>query len=482
MEEKKNLQDGTAKTTAVLDKEYKTEFENKDLDEKIDEISALLSKREFGKIRELLTAMEPVDIGLLLGEAPEKDLPILFRILPKELAAETFVEMDSDEQELLIDAFSDRELKEVLDELFIDDAVDIIEEMPANVVKRILRHTDPVTRKDINQILQYPKDSAGSIMTTEYVSLKKGMTVAQAFDRIRRTGVDKETIYTCYVTDYNKQLLGLVSVKDMLLSEYNAVISDIMETNIISVQTHDDREEVAIKFDKYDFISLPVVDTENRLVGIVTFDDAIDVLQEEYTEDIQKMSAVQPIEEPYLKTSVLKNAKNRILWLLFLMLASTITGTIITNYENAFVDVPILVAFIPLLMGTGGNAGSQSSTMIIRGLAMNEIQPKDIFKILFKEFRIGIIVGVVLAIVNTVKIFIMYSNENCVYLSIVTGISLVTTTVLAKLLGCSLPILAKKLKLDPALMAAPLISTILDTCSVTIFFNVAMWFMNMPFN
>ena len=297
MEEKKNLQDGTAKTTAVLDKEYKTEFENKDLDEKLDEISALLSKREFGKIRELLTAMGPVDIGLLLGEAPEKDLPILFRILPKELAAETFVEMDSDEQELLIDAFSDRELKEVLDELFIDDAVDIIEEMPANVVKRILRHTDPVTRKDINQILQYPKDSAGSIMTTEYVSLKKGMTVAQAFDRIRRTGVDKETIYTCYVTDYNKQLLGLVSVKELLLSEYNAVINDIMETNIISVQTHDDREEVAIKFDKYDFISLPVVDTENRLVGIVTFDDAIDVLQEEYTEDIQKMSAASVMIE-----------------------------------------------------------------------------------------------------------------------------------------------------------------------------------------
>lgn len=448
------------------------------LDEMRNNVNELLDSREFGRIRVLFTAMEPADIADLLGEVDEQRLPILFRILPKELAAETFVEMDSDEQELLINAFSERELHDVVDELFVDDAVDIIEEMPANVVKRILRHTDSEMRNSINEILRYPKDSAGSIMTTEYVSLKKDMTVSEAFDRIRRTGVDKETIYTCYVTDTDRKLIGLVTVKELLLSPYNTVINTIMEKNIISVETLDDKEEVANMFDKYDFMSLPVVDRENRLVGIVTFDDAIDVIQEENTEDIQKMGALQPIEETYLKTPVWRHAKNRIVWLLLLMLSATITGSIIENYEAAFTALPILVAFIPMLMDTGGNCGAQSSTMIIRGLALDEITPKDIMKIMFKEIRIAAVVGLILAVVNTLRIYIMYSGQDPLFLSAVTGLSLIATVVIAKMLGGVLPILAKLCKLDPALMASPLITTIVDTCSVIIFFNIALWIMS----
>ena len=448
------------------------------LDEMRNNVNELLDSREFGRIRVLFTAMEPADIAELLGEIDEQRLPILFRILPKELAAETFVEMDSDEQELLINAFSERELHDVVEELFVDDAVDIIEEMPANVVKRILRHTDSEMRNSINEILRYPKDSAGSIMTTEYVSLKKDMTVSEAFDRIRRTGVDKETIYTCYVTDTDRKLIGLVTVKELLLSPYNTVINTIMEKNIISVETLDDKEEVANMFDKYDFMSLPVVDKENRLVGIVTFDDAIDVIQEENTEDIQKMGALQPIEETYLKTPVWRHAKNRIVWLLLLMLSATITGSIIENYEAAFTALPILVAFIPMLMDTGGNCGAQSSTMIIRGLALDEITPKDIMKIMFKEIRIAVVVGLILAAVNTLRIYIMYSAQDPLFLSAVTGLSLIATVVIAKMLGGVLPILAKLCKLDPALMASPLITTIVDTCSVIIFFNIALWIMS----
>ena len=448
------------------------------LDEMRNNVNELLDSREFGRIRVLFTAMEPADIAELLGEIDEQRLPILFRILPKELAAETFVEMDSDEQELLINAFSERELHDVVEELFVDDAVDIIEEMPANVVKRILRHTDSEMRSSFNEILRYPKDSAGSIMTTEYVSLKKDMTVSEAFDRIRRTGVDKETIYTCYVTDTDRKLIGLVTVKELLLSPYNTVINTIMEKNIISVETLDDKEEVANMFDKYDFMSLPVVDKENRLVGIVTFDDAIDVIQEENTEDIQKMGALQPIEETYLKTPVWRHAKNRIVWLLLLMLSATITGSIIENYEAAFTALPILVAFIPMLMDTGGNCGAQSSTMIIRGLALDEITPKDIMKIMFKEIRIAVVVGLILAAVNTLRIYIMYSGQDPLFLSAVTGLSLIATVVIAKMLGGVLPILAKLCKLDPALMASPLITTIVDTCSVIIFFNIALWIMS----
>ena len=318
--------------------------------------------------------MNPADLAILLGEVSDEDLPILFRILPKELAAETFVEMDGDEQELLISAFSDRELWEVMDMMHVDDAVDVIEEMPAGVVKRILRHTDPETRKSINEILRYPKDSAGSIMTTEYVDLKKHMTVSEAFDRIRRIGCDKETIYNCYVTDENRRLQGLVTVKELFLENYNETIENIMETNVIYTNTLDDQEDVARMFDKYGFMAIPVVDNEKRLVGIVTFDDAMDVIREENTEDFSKMAAITPSDETYLKTPVWVHAKNRIMWLLFLMLSATITGSIIEHYESAFQAIPLLVAFVPMLMGTGGNCGSQSSTMIIRGLALGEIR------------------------------------------------------------------------------------------------------------
>lgn len=453
---------------------------NEDLnpEELVETVEENLHNRKFGKIRDLFTSMEPADIAILLSGTDPRTRRILFRILPKELAAETFVEMDSDEQEHLINAFSERELKDVLDELFVDDAVDIIEEMPANVVKRILKHTDPETRNTINEILKYPKDSAGSIMTTEYVSLRPSMTVSDAFDKIRRTGVDKETIYTCYVTNPDRKLLGLVSVRELLLSPYNTPVDSIMEKNIITVETTEDKEDVANKFDKYDFISLPVVDTENRLVGIVTFDDAIDVIQEEHTEDIQKMGAVQPMEETYLKTPVWKHAKNRITWLLLLMLSATITGSLLQSYEDALNALPILVSFIPMMMGTGGNCGAQSSTMIIRSLALNDIKPKDTIIVLLKELRIALIVGVVLAIVNSLRIFIMYSGNDPLFLSVVSGLSLIGTAIIAQFLGALLPVLAKLCRLDPAIMAQPLITTIMDTCSVFIFFNVAMFIMS----
>ena len=453
---------------------------NEDLnpEELVETVEENLHNRKFGEIRDLFTSMEPADIAILLSGTDPRTRRILFRILPKELAAETFVEMDSDEQEHLINAFSERELKDVLDELFVDDAVDIIEEMPANVVKRILKHTDPETRNTINEILKYPKDSAGSIMTTEYVSLRPSMTVSDAFDKIRRTGVDKETIYTCYVTNPDRKLLGLVSVRELLLSPYNTPVDSIMEKNIITVETTEDKEDVANKFDKYDFISLPVVDTENRLVGIVTFDDAIDVIQEEHTEDIQKMGAVQPMEETYLKTPVWKHAKNRITWLLLLMLSATITGSLLQSYEDALNALPILVSFIPMMMGTGGNCGAQSSTMIIRSLALNDIKPKDTIIVLLKELRIALIVGVVLAIVNSLRIFIMYSGNDPLFLSVVSGLSLIGTAIIAQFLGALLPVLAKLCRLDPAIMAQPLITTIMDTCSVFIFFNVAMFIMS----
>lgn len=451
------------------------EEENKGIEELIEELQSYIRELKFGQIKEILVEMNPADLAILLGEVSDEDLPILFRILPKELAAETFVEMDGDEQELLISAFSDRELWEVMDMMHVDDAVDVIEEMPAGVVKRILRHTDPETRKSINEILRYPKDSAGSIMTTEYVDLKKHMTVSEAFDRIRRIGCDKETIYNCYVTDENRRLQGLVTVKELFLENYNETIENIMETNVIYTNTLDDQEDVARMFDKYGFMAIPVVDNEKRLVGIVTFDDAMDVIREENTEDFSKMAAITPSDETYLKTPVWVHAKNRIMWLLFLMLSAAITGSIIEHYESAFQAIPLLVAFVPMLMGTGGNCGSQSSTMIIRGLALGEIRFKDFFRVIYKELRIAVIVGILLAVANTIRIYIMYPGENPLFLALITGISLIGTVILAKCMGCVLPMLAKKCGLDPALMAAPVLSTILDTCSVTIFFNVAVW-------
>ena len=460
-----------------------TEF---DLEQFLEELTAKLREKRFGEVREILMTLNPVDIAQILAEVGETDLTLLFRLLPKELAAEVFVEMDNDQQEYLISAFNDRELKEVLDELYVDDAVDLIEEMPAGVVKRILRHTNAEMRKDINQLLRYPKDSAGSIMTTEYVDLKKHMTVAQSFERIRRIGPDKETIYTCYVTDENRKLIGLISVKELLLADSSQMIEEIMETNITYVSTVDDQEDVAHIFDRYDFLAVPVVDGEDRLVGIVTVDDAIDVLQEENTEDIAKMAAVVPSEDSYLKTSVFTHAKNRFFWLLFLMLSATITGSIIQEYEAAFVAIPILVAFVPMVMGTGGNCSSQSSTMVIRGLALGEIRFKDFFKVLFKELRIALVTGTALALVNAVRVYLMYGRNQEVLsqvgigrLALISGLSLIGTVTVAKCIGCILPMLAKKCRLDPAIMAAPLLSTILDTCSVLIFFNIAKAFLGL---
>jgi len=440
-----------------------------------DIILELIENKKYHAISDMLKEQTAPDVAALLDEIPDVYLSTIYRLLPKELAAEVFVEMDGDQQEMLIHRFTDNELREMLDELYLDDAVDIIEEMPATVVKRILRNTDPQTRVMINQLLKYPKDSAGSLMTIEYVSLKKDMTVEDAFTRIRRTGVDKETIYTCYVTDENRRLDGIVTVRALLLANGTDLIEEIMEDHPISVATSADREDVVKMFDKYDFLALPVVDHENRLVGIITVDDAMDVMQEEADEDFAKMAAVMPSDESYFKTSVFNHAKNRITWLLVLMLTGIITGAIIAGDEEAFQAYPMLVAFIPMLMGTGGNAGAQTSTLTIRGMATDEITLKDYFRIVFKEARVALIVGTGLAIVNFVRVYLTYQNW---LFGLVTGISLIGTVFFAKLLGCSMPMLAKKLKLDPAIMASPLITTLVDAGSILLYFAVATTLMN----
>lgn len=449
----------------------------------IDEILTLIESKEFVKLRSTLSDLNAPDIALILEEIPQEYILRIFRLLPKELAAEVFVEMEPETQEHLIGIFSDIELREMLDEIFVDDTVDIIEEMPANVVKRILRQSDPETRSQINKILNYPKDSAGSIMTIEYVDLKADMTVGQAFDRIRKTGVDKETIYTCYVTDSNRHLIGITTVKELLLCNPEEKIGDIMETNVIFVDTFDDKENVAILFDKYDFLAMPVVDKETRLVGIITFDDVIDVIQEEHTEDIEKMAAILPSEKPYLKTSSLEIFKNRIPWLLLLMLSSTFTGKIIGSFENTLSACVALTAFIPMLMGTGGNSGGQASVTIIRGLSLNEIGMKDILKILKKEFFVSLFCGAVLAITNFAKMMlidqsiIVASGQDPVLVSFVVSLTLLATVVCAKLVGCSLPILVKRLGFDPAVMASPFVTTIVDAISLLIYFEIAMSFL-----
>ena len=441
-------------------------------------IITLLEQKRYSEIKQLLEEMNAADIAALLQDLPAETIPMLFRLLPKELAAETFVEMDSDEQELLIQGFSDTELKDVVEELYVDDAVDIIEEMPANVVKRILRSTDPDTRDQINEILKYPKDSAGSIMTTEYVDLKKSMTVAQAIRHIRQTGVDKETIYTCYVTDSRRKLLGLVSAKVLLLANEDDRLEDIMETHVIYVSTLDDQEEVANQLTKYNFIAMPVVDQERRLVGIVTFDDAMEILQEETTEDIEKMAAITPSDKPYLRTSVFKIFGQRIPWLLILMISATFTGMIISSFEDALAKFAVLTAFIPMLMDTGGNSGSQASVTVIRGLSLHEIEIRDIFKIIWKEVRIGLLCGVTLAVVNFGKIMLvdrmLLGNTSITPLvAVVVCLTLVATVFLAKLVGCVLPIVAKRIGFDPAVMASPFITTIVDALSLMIYLQVA---------
>ena len=436
----------------------------------IEEIKELINTKQFTQLKKELKEMKSADISEILDELDKEQAVILFRLLSKEKAGMAFSYMETDMREKLIKDLTDTELKNILDELFMDDTVDLIEEMPSNVVTRILRNVDKNDRKIINELLKYPEDSAGSIMTTEFIDLKENMTIEQALDRIRQIGTDSETIYTCYVLGKNRKLQGIISIKELLLAKEETLIADNMETNIISVNTLEDQEEVAKKFDKYDLYALPVVDNENRLVGIVTVDDAINVLQDEAEEDFEKMAAMAPTEESYFETSVFKHAKNRIVWLLILMLSSAITGTIITKYENAFAAVPLLVAFLPMLMDTGGNCGSQSSTLIIRGLATDELEVKDVFKILWKEIRIAVIVGISLATINGLRIFAQYKN---LQLACTVGLSITTTVILSKSIGCLLPLLAKKLKLDPAIMAAPLITTIVDILSVLVYFNIA---------
>ena len=441
-----------------------------------DKVLTLLVEHNFSKLRSLLGNMNATDLSVLLTQIPESTLTVVFRLLPKDLASETFVEMDPDSQQHLITAFSDPELKEVLDKLFVDDTVDIIEEMPANVVRKILKNTSPEKRAVINEILNYPENSAGSLMTVEYVSLYKEMTVMQAFGKIRSEGVNKETIYTCYVTDRSRILLGIVTAKNLMLANPDDLISDLMETNIISCKTSDDREDVAHMIEKYGLIALPVVDHENRLVGIITFDDAMDVIKEETDDEFMKMAAIQPLEQNYFKTSVFSHSKKRIVWLLVLMMSATFTGLIITGFENAL--TALLVSFIPMLMDTGGNSGSQSSAIIIRGLATGEIKLSDFGKVLYKEFRIALIVGVTLALANAARLWLLniavyHYADGLVREMFVVGITLIATVVSAKVFGCCLPMLAKKLKLDPALLASPIVTTLVDTTTVLIYFMVA---------
>lgn len=435
----------------------------------------LTENKKYSDLQQYLEQLSVQDIALLFEDIDEEDIIRVFRLLPKDDAAEVFSYLEPDLQEKLINSFTDKELKQVVDDLYMDDTVDLIEEMPSNVVKRILKGVPKKEREVINELLKYPEDSAGTIMTTEFIDLKINMTVKEAFAKIKKIGINNETIYTCYVLDIRRKILGILDVKDLLLADEDNLIKDIMETNVITVNTLDDKEEVAKKFDKYDFIALPVVDKEERLVGIVTIDDAIDVLQEENTEDFEIMAAITPIEDSYFKTSVFKHARNRILWLLLLMISATLTGTILTHYENAFAALPILVSFIPMIMDTGGNCGSQSSTLIIRGMAMDEIKLKDFFKALWKEIRVALIVGVALAAVNGIRIMLQYHD---IKLSLVLGLTLIGTVCMAKMLGCILPMLAKKLKMDPAIMASPLITTIVDTCSILIYFKIAVTIMN----
>ena len=437
---------------------------------------AMLEGKKYATLRDILVTMNPSDVAGLFRGLEEKQIPLLFRLLPKELAAETFVEMEPDDQELLIQGFSDNELKEVLDELYVDDAADLVEEMPANVVKRILKAADPEMRSSINQILRYPEYSAGSIMTTEYVSLRPSMTVGEAILRIRRQGVDKETIYTCYVTAKDRTLTGLVTVKDLLLAEDDDTpISEIMVTNLISVTTQTDQEEVARMFSKYNFLALPVVDGENRMVGIVTFDDDMDVMEDEATEDMEIMAAMTPSEKSYLKSSPFDLFKHRIPWLMLLMVSATFTGMIITSFEDALSLLPVLTAFIPMLMDTGGNSGSQSSVTVIRALSLDELKFSDLFEVMWKEIRTAVLCGVTLAALCFVKILLidrLLMGNTSVNLLVngVVCLTLAVTVVIAKFVGCSLPLLAKKLGFDPAVMASPFITTIVDALSLLVYF------------
>ena len=444
----------------------------------------MLEDKKYATARDILVTMNPSDIAALFADLEEKQIPLMFRLLPKEMAADTFVEMEPDAQQLLIQGFSDNELKAVLDEMYVDDAAALVDEMPANVVKRILKQADPEMRNTINQILRYPENSAGSIMTTEYVSLRPEMTVEEAILRIRRQGVDKETIYTCYVTK-DRTLLGIVTVKDLLLAEDDEMkIEDIMITNMIYVTTQTDQEDVARMFSKYNFVALPVVDGESRMVGIVTFDDAMDVMEEEATEDMELMSGMTPSEKPYLRSSSFELFKNRIPWLMLMMVSATFTGLIMTSFEDALAAQIALSAFIPMLMGTGGNSGSQSSVTVIRGLSLGELKFRDIGSVLLKEFVTSLLCGLSLALVCFVKIWLvdklLMGNESItLMIDLVVCLALLVTVIFAKVVGGTLPLLAKALKLDPAVMASPFISTIIDALSLLVYFLFAQWLLGL---
>lgn len=446
-------------------------------EEFLQQVLECIDSKAFKKLREVLVEEIPADLAELFSELDKKDIPVVFRILPKDLAGEVFSYMESDNRALLIKSFSDAELRDIINELWLDDTVDIIEEMPANVVARIIKNTSPDVRREINKLLQYPDDSAGSIMTVEYVSLRKDLTVEQCFNKIRREGIDKETVYTCYVTEM-RRLIGTISVKDLLLADKDAIVSDIMSTNVISIDAYEDKEIVAQTFSKYDVLALPVVDKEGRIVGIVTVDDAMDVLEEEATEDIERMAAITSTDKPYLKTGVLNIWLNRIPWLLLLMVSATFTGSIINSFEGALNVFPVLVSFIPMLMGTGGNAGGQSSATVIRGMAVGEIELRDILKVLWKELRVAVLCGVTLAVTGFIKLILVDNlilGLDASYPEmLVVALTLMVTVFFAKIVGCVLPIFAKAIKLDPAVMASPFITTIVDALSLAVYFVIAM--------
>ena len=435
----------------------------------------LLRASKFKAVRSILDVMNEVDIASLLAELEDKELVLAFRLIPKAKAADVFAEMSNSMQAYLVEMFTQQELKELLDNLYMDDTVDMLEELPANLVTRILENISREKRTQINQLLNYPEDSAGSIMTTEYVDLRKTTTVANAMKHIKRVGIHRETIYTCYVLD-QRRLVGIVTAKDLMTMDDDLMMERIMETEIISVNTHTDQEEAVRLFSKYGLLALPVVDMDERMVGIITVDDAMDVMEEETTEDMSIMGAVNPSEKSYFDTSVLEHARNRIPWLLILMFSATITGSILAKYDDAIATIPLLVSFIPMLMDTGGNSGSQSSTLIIRGIALDDIHFSDIFKVMFKEFRISIVAGAVLALANGIRIYLMYDRD--IMLTIVVCLSLLATVIIAKLIGCVLPLLAQKVHLDPAIMASPLITTLVDACSIIIYFLFATHLLN----
>ena len=437
----------------------------------VEKLMELTEKRQFRELKNQLIELNEADIAEFLEELPQEKSVVVFRMLPKDQAADVFAFLPPEAQGQIINGITDTELKNIVEDLYVDDAVDMLEELPATVVRRVLQNAAPDTRQLINQFLNYPENSAGTIMTAEYIGLKKDMTVEQSFDYIRKNGVDKETIYICYVTDAQRHLEGVVTVRDLLMHSYETVIGTIMDDNVIKAVTTDDREDVVDTFNKYDLIALPVVDHENRLVGIVTVDDAVDVMEQEATEDIEKMAAMVPSDQPYLKQKVWVMARNRIGWLLVLMVSSMITGGILAHYEQAFAALPLLVTFIPMLTDTGGNAGSQSSTSIIRGMTLGEIQLRDLPRVVWKETRISLLCGTALGLVNFIRLMIVYPGQLMICLTVV--LSLFVTVLLAQVIGCILPLIAEKLHLDPAIMAAPLITTIVDAVSLVVYFQIA---------